>query len=399
MKNKKQLGIGELRISVRARQLVNQVLRNNRLSYGPFHQTLEKKFAKEHEVKFSLFTNSGTSALQIALHALKSHFAWADGDEVIVPAVTFVATANIVISCRMKPVFVDVDPETYNINPDLIEQALTPKTRCIIPVHLLGLPADMDPIMTIAGKNNLKVIEDSCETMFARYKGRKVGGIGDIGCFSTYAAHFLVTGVGGFSITNDSELYIKMRSLMNHGRDPIYLSIDDDNDVDPQHLKKIVAKRFSFIDVGYSYRCTELEASLGVAQLEEKDKILKGRKRSAEYLTRRLQDLSDELQLPTTFPDRDHVFMLYGVTVKNQSKTGLVNFLERHNIETRDLFPLVNQAIYKDLFGPALEEKFPVAQFLSDHAFYIGCHQYLTRKDLDYCVQVFYDYFGKGKNV
>ena len=397
MKAKQQIGIGGLKISARARRFVNQVLRNNRLSYGPFHETLEKNFSKEHDVKYSLFTNSGTSALQIALHALKSHHGWRDHDEVIVPAVTFVATANIVISCRMKPVFVDVDPQTYNINPGCIEPAITSKTRCIIPVHLLGLPADMDPILKIARKHKLKVIEDSCETMFARYKGRKVGSIGDIGCFSTYTAHFLVTGVGGLSTTNDRELYIKMRSLMNHGRDPIYLSIDDDNNVDPEHLKEIVARRFSFVDIGYSYRCTELEASIGVAQLEEKAIILKGRKRSAEYLTQRLKNLSRELQLPSTFSDRDHVFMLYGITVKNQSKTGLINFLERRNIETRDLFPLVNQAIYKDLFGPRSKERFPVAHFLSDHAFYIGCHQYLTRKDLDYIVKAFYDYFSASK--
>lgn len=393
MKNRKQLGIGELRISPRARQLVNQVLRSNRLSYGVFHQKLERMFAKEHEVKFSLFTNSGTSALQIALHALKSKFGWLDGDEVIIPAVTFVATANVVIACRMKPVFVDVESDSYNINPRLIEKAITSRTRCIIPVHLLGLPADMDPIMTIARKHQLKVIEDSCETMFARYKGRKVGSMGDVGCFSTYTAHFLVTGVGGFITTNDEELYIKMHSLMNHGRDPIYLNIDDDNNVDPEHLKKIVAKRFSFVDIGYSYRCTELEASLGVAQLEEKEKILEGRKRSAEYLTHRLEKLSDELQLPAMFADRDHVFMLYGLVLKNQPKNALVNFLECRNIETRDLFPLVSQPIYKDLFGSDLEEKFPVARFLNNHAFYIGCHQYLTQKDLDYIVKAFYDYF------
>ena len=393
MKNKRQIGIGELRITPRGRQLVNQVLRNNRLSYGPFHQKLERMFAKEHEVRFSIFTNSGTSALQIALHALKSKFHWADGDEVIVPAVTFVATANIVLSCGMKPVFVDVEPDSYNINPRLIEKALTRRTRCLIPVHLLGLPADMDPILAIARRHRLKVIEDSCETMFARYKGCKVGSMGDIGCFSTYTAHFLVTGVGGLVTTNDEELHIKMRSLMNHGRDPIYLNIDDDNRADPQRLKKIVARRFSFVDIGYSYRCTELEASLGVAQMEEKNKILQGRKRSAEYLTHHLKGLSEELQLPATFADRDHVFMLYGLTLKNQPKSGLVNFLERRNIETRDLFPLVNQPIYKDLFGPGLEKKFPVARFLNNHSFYISCHQYLTKKDLDYMVKAFYDYF------
>lgn len=392
---KKQLGIGELKISDRAIKLVNQVLKSNRLSYGPFHRKLEKMFADAHEVKYSIFTNSGTSALQIALHALKSTFGWRDGDEVIVPSVTFVATSNIVIACRMKPVFVDVEPDTFNINPRLIERSITKRTRCILPVHLLGLPADMGPIMRIAKKHHLKVIEDSCETMFARYKGRKVGSIGDIGCFSTYTAHFLVTGVGGFTTTNDRNLYIKMRSLMNHGRDPIYLSIDDDRVADPNLLKEIVAKRFSFVDIGYSYRCTELEAALGVAQMEEKDQVIRGRRKNAMYLTGRLKDLKDELQLPAVFPGKDSMFMLYGIVVKTEPKTGLVNFLEGRGIETRDLFPLVNQPIYRKLFGADLEKNFPVAAFLNKHAFYIGCHQYLAQKDLDYIVQAFHDYFSK----
>src|SRR3989338_2073182 len=142
----KQLGIGQIVINRRARALVNQVLKSNRLSYGPFHQKLENIMAHAHDVKHCLFTNSGTSALQIALHALKSNFKWNDGDEVIVPAVTFVATLNIVVACRMKPVPVDVDPSTFTMNPDLIEKVLSKKTRCIIPVHLMGAPAQMDKI-------------------------------------------------------------------------------------------------------------------------------------------------------------------------------------------------------------------------------------------------------------
>lgn len=394
-KSQKQFGIGELRLSLRAHQLVHQVLKSNRLSYGPFHQKLEAMFAKEHNVKYSLFTNSGTSALQIALHALKSRFGWKDGDEVIVPAVTFVATANIVIACRLKPVFVDVKRDTFNIDPTLIEKAVTPKTRCIIPVHLLGLPAEMGPIMKIAKRYRLRVIEDSCETMFASCRGKKVGSIGDIGCFSTYTAHFLVTGVGGFATTNDKALYIKMRSLMNHGRDPAYLSIDDDKDVSQRHLEDIVAKRFRFVDIGYSYRCTELEAALGIAQLEEKEKILKGRRESARYLTRQLKGLSNELQLPAAPAGCDHVFMIYGIVVKNQPKKNLINFLEARGIETRDLFPLVSQPIYRKLFGNRLPKRFPVAKFLDRHAFYIGCHQYFSRKDLDKIAGAFYDYFKR----
>lgn len=392
---KRQLGVGDLVISDRAKELVKQALDNNRLSYGPLHKGLEKMFAKEHSVKYALFTNSGTSALQVALTSLKNRYSWQAGDEVIVPAVTFVATANIVLSLGMRPVFVDVKSDTFNINPELIQKSITTKTRCIIPVHLLGLPADMDPIMRTARKHNLKVIEDSCETMFATYKKKKVGSFGDIACFSTYVAHFIVTGVGGFAVTNNSQLYVSMRCLINHGRDSIYLTIDDNRGVDGSRLKEIVAKRFKFIQVGYSYRCTELEAALGIAQLEEKDFIVRKRRENAHYLTENLKDLEKFLQLPGIPPDREHAFMLYGLILKKGSKERLVNYLEENLIETRDLLPLVNQPIYKKLFGEDLEEHFPVAKYLDNQAFYIGCHQYFAKNDLRYIVKVFHDYFEK----
>ena len=172
---RREISVGGLKIGPREKKYLNQVIRSSRLSYGPFSRRFEDAFARVHDCRFAFFCNSGTSALHIALAALKEEHGWADGDEVIVPAVTFVATANIVLHNRMTPVFVDVDRATYNIDPALIEAKITPRTRAIIPVHLMGLPADMDPILAIAKKHNLKVIEDSCETVFARYKGKKVG--------------------------------------------------------------------------------------------------------------------------------------------------------------------------------------------------------------------------------
>ena len=231
--------------------------------------------------------------------------------------------------------------------------------------------------------------------MFARYKGKAVGSMGDIGCFSTYTAHFIVTGVGGFSTTNDPVLYTKMRSLMNHGRDIAYLNIDDDKNISSKKLQKIISKRFSFVDNGYSYRCTELEAALGVAQLEEKHKILNKRRKNANYLSKKLKKLENQLQLPSECSDRDNVYMLYGICFRNEPKNNLIFHLEQRNIETRDLFPLLNQPIYRKLLGPQSEKKFPVAAFLNRHAFYIGCHQYFTRMDLNYIVDSLYGYFDK----
>ncbi len=388
----REIGVGGFAVSPLARRYVNEVLDSNRLSYGSFHRRFEAAFAAEHDSKHAVFCNSGTSALQIALQALKEKHGWDDGDEVIVPAVTFIATSNIVLHNRMVPVFADVEPFTYTLDPAKFEAAITPRTRAVIPVHLLGLPADMDPISAGARRRGLSIIEDSAETMFARYKGRKVGSLGDIGCFSTYIAHYIVTGAGGLATTNDLDLAVRLRSLMSHGRDSIYLSIDDDKNATGEKLHEIVAKRFQFVSVGHSYRATEFEAALGLAQLEEKDGIYAARTGMAKRLSAGLKEFEDRLQLPSCPTDRDHSFMLYGLVVRDQDKTPLVNFLEDHGVETRDMLPLLNQPVYKKMFGD-LESKYPVARRLNRSAFYIGCHQYMTPEDADYVVEQFRAFF------
>ncbi len=389
------IGVGGLEITKEDKAMVNAVLNSNRLSYGEYTRKFEKEFAKLHDSKFAIFTNSGTSSLHIAVAALKEKYGWQDGDEVIVPAVTFIATSNIVIYNNLKPVFVDVDPVSFNIDPKKIEEKISEKTRAIVPVHLLGLPADMDPILTIAKKYNLKIIEDSAETMFAKYKGKSVGSLGDIGCFSTYVAHYIVTGVGGLNITSDPDLAIRLRSLMNHGRDSIYLNIDDDATEDSEKLKEIISKRFKFISLGYSFRATELEAALGLSQLARNDTIINRRKYIAKMYTTRLSDLSNYIYFQKANYDAENTYMLFGIVCKGDYKTELVNFLEANNIETRDLLPLTNQPIYKKIFGEDLEEKYPVAKMLNNHGFYIGCHQYINDKQIDYVTSKFHEFFKK----
>ena len=391
---RREINVGGLKIGPREKKYLNQVIRSSRLSYGPFSQRFESSFARAHDCRFAFFCNSGTSALHIALAALKEEHGWSDGDEVIVPAVTFVATANIVLHNRMTPVFVDVDRATYNIDPALIEAKITPRTRAIIPVHLMGLPCDMDAVLAIAKKHKLKVIEDSCETVFARYKGKKVGSLGDIGCFSTYVAHYIVTGVGGLATTNDPKLAVRLRSLMNHGRDSIYFQIDDGRGLKGKKLREVVARRFSFVSLGHSFRATEFEAAMGLAQLEVKEKIIKARQSVAARLTRALSDLDDVLQLPTTPPDRDHMFMLYPILLRKGDKTDLVNFLEERGVETRDLTPLINQPVYTRLYGD-LEARYPVARWVNHSGFYVGCHQYISADDVEYMSRQIHAFFGK----
>ena len=388
-----QIGVGGLILTDQEKQLVNQVLDSNRLTYGPMSKKLELEFAKTHGASYGLFMNSGTSALHVALAALKARRGWLAGDEVIVPAVTFPATSNIVLHNNMTPVFVDVEPDTYNIDPAKIEAQLSGKTRAIIPVHLLGLPASMGPILEIAGTNKLAIIEDSCETMFATYQGKSVGSMGDIGCFSTYVAHFLVTGIGGFAITNNLELAVDMRSLMNHGRDGIYIASTDDQGVDRETLREIVSKRFLFIHVGYSFRCTEMEAAIGVGQLSRKDEIVARRKEIAETFIRELADLQDLIQLPSCPEDRTHSYMLFGVVLRKESKKEFVNYLENLNIETRDMLPLLNQPIYNQLYGN-LEDQYPVAKWINNSGFYIGCHSYMTDQEVMFIIEAFRNYWN-----
>jgi dTDP-4-amino-4,6-dideoxygalactose transaminase len=255
----------------------------------------------------------------------------------------------------------------------------------------------MGPIQELAKKHNLSIIEDSCETMFAKYMGQPVGSMGDVGCFSTYVAHLLVTGVGGFAITNDADLAVDMRSLMNHGRDSIYISCSDDEGAGGDLLEEIIEKRFSFIHVGHSFRCTELEAALGVGQLARADEIMKRRKTIADHFTSELTQYSDVLQLPSCPSDRTHSYMLYGLVLRQQSKKQLVSFLEQANIETRDLLPLTNQPIYQRLFGNELEDCYPVAKWINRSGFYIGCHSYMSDGEVEFVVDAFHRFFAQSK--
>jgi len=390
-----QIGVGGFRISERAKELVRQVLDSNRITAGPMMERFEAEIAAIHGCRFGLMCNSGTGALQIALAALKEVHKWQDGDEVLVPALTFVATSNVVLYNNLKPVFVDVDPQYYTIDPAKIEAQITPRTRAIMPVHIGGQPCDMSPILDISKKYNLRMVEDSAETMFVGDKNRPVGSFGDIGCFSTYAAHMITTGVGGLCTTNDPELIVLLKSIMNHGRDSIYIRMDDDKGATGAELFQIANRRFSFIRLGQSFRATEMEAALGIAQLEEREASFARRQRNVARLNEGLEELEEHLQLPRPRPDSEHSYMFYPLTILNPKirRDDLIQYLENNGIETRYLLPLINQPIYREIFGN-LDDQFPVAARLNNTAFYIGCHPDLTDGDMDYVIEHFRRFFG-----
>ena len=382
-----------------AKKLVNKILDTGRISYGPFLKKFEYEFAKLCHRKFAVSSNSGTSSLQVALHALKDLDGWKDGDEVLVPAVTFVATSNVVLQNKLNPVFVDVDDKMYHINPDLIEKKITKRTRAIIPVHLMGVSCDMNRVMEIAKRHRLRVIEDSCEAVGVNYRGHPVGSFGDIACFSTYMAHMIATGVGGLSITNDPEIAVLMRSLVNHGRDSIYVAMDNDKGLRGHERFHMANARFSFINVGYSYRLTEFEGALGLAELRGLGKNILIRQQKADHLIKKLRPFEKYLQLPSWPKHAEHAFMLFPIVIKEHagfSRDELIHHLEDYNVETRYLMPLINQPIYKRMFGD-LEKHYPVARHLNRNGFYIGCHPEMAKADLNYVAAVFEDFFTKQK--
>lgn len=388
----RQIGIGGLELGPRERLYLQQVIDSNRLSHGSFSKRFEELFAQVHHSRFAIFCSSGTAALQVALAALKELCGWKDGDEVILPATTFVSTINIVLHNRLTPVLVDVDAATFNIDPGLVESRIGPRTRAMLPVHLLGLPCNMSALAEIAKHRHLKIIEDSCETMFATCGGRSVGSWGEAGCFSTYLAHFIAAGIGGLITTSDAELLGVMRSLINHGRDTAYLSIDDDQGVSRQALHAIVAKRFSFVRLGYNFRATEFEAAIGLAQLEQRQAIIRGRQENAAYFIDQLKHLDEPIQLPVIPSDREHMFMLFPIVLRRQPKQALVNFLEERLIETRDFFPVVTQSLYQRQLHISPGD-FPVAYHLAQHGFLIGCHQYLKPEERQYIVETIRAFF------
>jgi dTDP-4-amino-4,6-dideoxygalactose transaminase len=228
--------------------------------------------------------------------------------------------------------------------------------------------------------------------MFSRVDELSVGSIGDLGCFSTYVAHFIVGGVGGIVTTSDDRLAELCRSFMAHGRDSIYLSIDDD-DNQGSKLQSIIERRYSFDRVGYSYRATELEAAIALSELKRWKKNISTRQRNARLLTQLLSPVARFLDLPITPLNMTHSFMMYPMVVRSGvDQNDFLLYLEEHGIETRYLLPLLSQPIYKRLF-PGELDKNPIAKRLEQDGFFIGIHQGLRTADIRYVADVFKKYF------
>ena len=386
-----KIGVGYALITDLEKKYVNMALDSGRLSPGPFVQKFEKKFAEMHKQKYGIACNSGTSSLHVALEALKEKYSWDQNSEVLVPAITFIATSNAVMHAGMKPVFVDVDSRTYNIDTKLIEEKITENTVAIMPVHTFGQPCEMDSIVKIATKYGLKIVEDCAEAHFAVYKGRPVASFSNIAGSSTYVAHTITTGIGGVITTDDTNLAEIARSLIAHGRACTCENCIAYNSkqVCKLRMQTEMDRRFMMIRLGYSYRIGELEGALGVAQLENKDFIINTRKANAKILTDGLKVVVQYLQLPYYPEYVEHSFMMYPLVIKDDkafTRNEIVKYLEQNNIETRPMLPLLNQPIYKEIFGD-IEKDYPVAQWINNNGFYVGCHHGLSKEELNMIIK------------
>jgi len=387
----KKIGVGFASVTMLEKQYVNEALDNSRLSASTFVRKFEQSFARKHGNEYGVMCNSGTSALHIAIETLKETEGWDSSAEILVPALTFISSANVVLHAGLSPVFVDVDSKTYNMDPRMIEKHITGRTKAILPVHNFGLPCEMDSIAQIAGAYGLRIIEDCSDSHFAALRGRTVAGWGDISAFSLYVAHTITTGVGGITVTANKRYSEIMRSLIAHGRSCTCEACVAANSeqVCRKRLDSDMDRRFCFERMGYSYRIGEIEGALGLAQLERSDEIMSRRRSNASRLTQLLSPFQDDLQLPIYGGEYDHTFMMYPIMITSErfTRKSITEFLERHNVETRPLFPLLNQPIYKKMYGN-IEDNYPVAKKISRNGFYIGCHHGLGEEELAYVGRV-----------
>jgi dTDP-4-amino-4,6-dideoxygalactose transaminase len=381
---------------------VMEALTRGRISGGKYVQEFEDAFAAYHGLQYGIAVSTGTDADAVAVATLLETGA-RRGDEVVVPALTFISVANAVLHAGLTPRFADVDPDSYNLDPAAVEAAITPKTRAIMAVHNFGRPAPLDELMDVARRHNLTLIEDAAEAHGARYKGRLVGTFGAMATYSFYVAHILTTGEGGMVITDDADLARLCRSIRAHGRacDCKVCVLNVDSSYCPLRYKygDNTDIRFHFERVGFSSKMNELEAALGVEQVALMDDIVGARRARLEYYNERLVRYEEYLKLFRPAEGEEISPLCYPIVVREGApfqRFELTKYLEQHGVETRPAFGAIptQQPAYE--WMGHREGDFPGAEYVGSRGFYIGCHQNITDDDADYVVGLF-DEFIAGR--
>ncbi len=334
------------------KQAVLAVLESGMLAQGPRTAELEARFAQLCGVKHAIATSSGTTALQTALLA----HGIGPGDEVITTPFTFIASVNTILLTGAKPVLVDIDAETFNINPGLIEKAITSRTRAMMPVHLYGYPCDMNAIGEIARRYNLAIVEDACQAIGARYQGQAVGSFG-AGCFSLYATKNVMAGEGGMITTNDDAVAEACRLLRNHG----------------------MRQRYEYERLGYNFRTTDLHAAIGLAQIARLDTFTRQRRKNADYLNDRLTTVI----APRVRPGYEHVWHQYTVRLTGKrDRDTAVQKLTAAGVGAAVFYPRPAH-YYPHLREAVGEASLPAAERAATEVISLPVHPLLTLADLE----------------
>ncbi|MCX7706517.1 MAG: DegT/DnrJ/EryC1/StrS family aminotransferase [Anaerolineae bacterium] len=339
------------------KQAVLEVLASGFLVQGPRTAMLEEKFAAVCGTRYAIATANGTTALHVALLA----HGIGPGDEVITTPFTFQASVNSIIYTGARPVFVDIAEDTFNINPDLIEAAITPRTKAIMPVHLYGYPCDMDAILAIADRHGLIVVEDAAQAIGAAYKGKRVGSFGT-GCFSLYATKNVMSGEGGMITTDDEAIAQRCRMIRNHG----------------------MQRRYYHEMLGFNFRMSDLHAAIGLAQIDRLAEFTARRRANAAYLNEHITSVIT----PKVKPGYEHVWHQYTIRVNGgRDRDVAVKQLNEAGVGTGIFYPIpANRQSYLLEMGLG-GEKLPMAERLAGEVISLPVHPQLTQADLEQIVR------------
>ncbi|MCZ2809010.1 MAG: DegT/DnrJ/EryC1/StrS family aminotransferase [Candidatus Bathyarchaeota archaeon] len=348
-------------------EAVIETMKTGWVTQGKKVDEFEKLFASYCGAKYGIATSSGTTAIHVALASIGIQ----NGDEVITTPLSCISTTNPILYLNAKPVFADVDPETLNLDPRITRKKTTKKTKAMLPVHMFGHPVDLDPILETAKKHGIYVVEDAAHALGARYKGKKVGSIGHIACFSFYGDKIITTAEGGIAITNNEELAEKMRMLRNHGMN--------------KHHK------FRHPILGYNYKMSDIHAAIGIVQMRKLEEYIQKRRTNVEYLNKQLNGL--ELKLPT---EQNYAFNVYYVyhLIAQKGTEKAVKYLEKQGIETRPLLSLIpEQPPYQNLGYNSND--YAIAKDAHQKGFYVSNSPLLTPNELQYIASALKEAFNK----
>lgn len=341
------------------------------LTNGPILKKFEEKFKQFIDTKYSSGVGSATQALHLSLRALEI----GANDEVIVPTFTFTATANVVKYCGAKPVFVDVDINTFNIMPKEIEKKITRKTKAIIVVHYGGQACDMDKISSISKKHGINIIEDCAHSLGSIYKNQKCGSFGQTGCFSFYPTKVITTGEGGMVTTNNQKIYKKVELLRSQGMS-----------IQPIERESKASWRYDIIDLGYNYRLDEIRSSLGLSQLSRVNEINKMRIKIAKKYDELIGKIKG-ITIPKILHDRNHIYHLYTIKIESDyhlTRNELFHKLYLHHIGASvQFYPLHLMSYYKQS-SDNKPENFPNSDKLKDQVLSLPIYPTMTTKQVEY---------------